>query len=294
MEFLIVTGLSGSGKSGAVNVLEDIGYYCIDNIPPQLIPKFADICFHSQQSMNKVAIVTDIRGIISDAEGNALEELSEGLDYIKGSGFPVRVLYFDASDETLIKRYKETRRRHPLDEKAGGGLQRAISMEREILSVIREISDFYIDTTDMALPQLKNTIIELFLENPDDRMTIKVMSFGFKHGMCKDADLIFDVRCLPNPYYIPELRSHTGLESCVRDYVMSFEQAKELQKKLNDLIEFLIPLYRTEGKTSLEIAFGCTGGKHRSVTFAENMYGFLCEKGLKAKVIHRDIDIEKL
>lgn len=288
MKFLIVTGLSGSGKSGAVNALEDIGYYCIDNIPPQLIPKFADICLQSNGQMDKVAIVTDIRG------GDMFYQLDGGLEYLRHSGPDVKILFLDASDDVLIKRYKETRRRHPLDEQCHGSLLSAITKERAVLSSIREAADYYIDTTDMSMAQLRDTVTDLFMDNPDDRMAVKVMSFGFKYGMCREADLVLDVRCLPNPYYIPELKKHTGLESCVRDYVMSFEQSRELEKKLRDLIDFLLPLYRQEGKTALVIAFGCTGGKHRSVTFAENMHAYLEEKGVRTRVTHRDIEVGKL
>lgn len=288
MKFLIVTGLSGSGKSGAVNALEDIGYYCIDNIPPQLIPKFADICMQSNGQMDKVAIVTDIRG------GDMFYQLDGGLEYLRHSGPDVKILFLDASDDVLIKRYKETRRRHPLDEQCHGSLLSAITKERSVLSGIREAADYYIDTSDMTMAQLRDTVTDLFMDNPDDRMAVKVMSFGFKYGMCREADIVLDVRCLPNPYYIPELKKHTGLESCVRNYVMSFEQSKELEKKLRDLIDFLLPLYRHEGKTSLVIAFGCTGGKHRSVTFAENMHTYLEEKGVRTRVTHRDIEVGKL
>lgn len=288
MKFLIVTGLSGSGKSGAVNALEDIGYYCIDNIPPQLIPKFADICLQSNGQMDKVAIVTDIRG------GDMFYQLDGGLEYLRHSGPDVKILFLDASDDVLIKRYKETRRRHPLDEQCHGSLLSAITKERAVLSSIREAADYYIDTSDMSMAQLRDTVTDLFMDNPDDRMAVKVMSFGFKYGMCREADLVLDVRCLPNPFYIPELRKHTGLESCVRDYVMSFEQSRELEKKLFDLVDFLLPLYRQEGKTSLVIAFGCTGGKHRSVTFAENMHTYLEEKGVRTRVTHRDIEVGKL
>ena len=288
MKFLIVTGLSGSGKSGAVNALEDIGYYCIDNIPPQLIPKFADICMQSNGQMDKVAIVTDIRG------GDMFYQLDGGLEYLRHSGPDVKILFLDASDDVLIKRYKETRRRHPLDEQCHGSLLSAITKERSVLSGIREAADYYIDTSDMTMAQLRDTVTDLFMDNPDDRMAVKVMSFGFKYGMCREADIVLDVRCLPNPYYIPELKKHTGLESSVRDYVMSFEQSKELEKKLRDLIDFLLPLYRHEGKTSLVIAFGCTGGKHRSVTFAENMHTYLEEKGVRTRITHRDIEVGKL
>ncbi len=284
MLFLIVTGLSGAGKSGAVNVLEDIGFYCIDNIPPQLIPKFADICLHSGQ-MKKVAIVTDIRG------GEFLSDFGKNLDYLRNiHELETKVLFLDASDEKLISRYKETRRKHPLDEMAHGSLQDAINAERNILENIRSQADFYLDTTDFSMSQLKETVLEIFLEKPEDSMAIKVMSFGFKYGALREGDIIFDVRCLPNPYYIPELKFHTGQDAVVRDYVMKFEQSKELEKKLRELFDFLIPLYIAEGKTQLVIGFGCTGGKHRSVTFAERTYEYLTNKGLHTRISHRDIN----
>lgn len=286
MKFLIVTGMSGSGKSGAVNVLEDIGYYCIDNIPPQLIPKFAEICISNGQ-MQKVAIVTDIRG------GELFFELDEGLNYLRSNNLDTSILFLDSSDEVLIKRYKETRRRHPLDEQSQGCLQKAINTEREVLASVREHADYYIDTTELSMAQLKETVYSHFLENPNESMVVKVMSFGFKYGVSREADLVFDVRCLPNPFYIPELKKHTGLESCVRDYVLSFEQSKELVKKLEDLIDFLIPLYIHEGKSQLVIAFGCTGGKHRSVTFAETIYKHLADKKMRCRISHRDINKDK-
>ncbi len=286
MKFLIVTGMSGSGKSGAVNVLEDIGYYCIDNIPPQLIPKFAEICINNGQ-MQKVAIVTDIRG------GELFFELDEGLNYLKSNNLDTSILFLDSSDEVLIKRYKETRRRHPLDEQSHGSLQKAINTEREVLASVREHADYYIDTTDLSMAQLKETVYSLFLDNPNESMVVKVMSFGFKYGVSREADLVFDVRCLPNPFYIPELKQHTGLERCVRDYVLSFDQSKELEKKLKDMLDFLIPLYIHEGKSQLVIAFGCTGGKHRSVTFAETIYKHLVDKNMRCRISHRDINKDK-
>ncbi len=283
MKFLIVTGLSGSGKSGAVNVLEDIGYYCIDNIPPQLIPKFAEICLGNGQ-MKKVAIVTDIRG------GELFLELDEGLKYLKDNNLNTSILFLDADDEVLIKRYKETRRKHPLDEQCHGSLQKAITTEREVLASVREIADYYIDTSELSMNQLKETVYSLFLDNPNESMVVKVMSFGYKYGVSREADLVFDVRCLPNPFYIPELKHHTGLENCVSDYVLSFSQSETLVKKLEDLLDFLIPLYIHEGKSQLVIAFGCTGGKHRSVTFAEAVYKYLKEKNIRCRISHRDIE----
>lgn len=284
MKFLVVTGLSGSGKSGVINVLEDIGYYCIDNIPPQLIPKFAEICIKSENMIHNVAIVTDIRG------GELFLELDEGIAYFKENDIDYKILFLDASDDVLVRRYKETRRRHPLDEQSHGSLMKAISAEREVLMPVRAKADYYIDTSDLSMAQLKENVYSLFLDNPNDSMVVKVMSFGFKFGCAREADLVFDVRCLPNPFYIPELKQHTGLEECVRDYVMSFEQSKQFLAKLTDMIDFLLPLYHTEGKSQLVIAFGCTGGKHRSVTFAEEIFKHLQEKGIRSRICHKDIN----
>ena len=283
MKFLIVTGLSGSGKSGVINVLEDIGYYCIDNIPPQLIPKFSEICIKSGDKFNKVAIVTDIRG------GELFLELDQGLSFFRINKLEYKILFLDAEDEVLMKRYKETRRKHPLDEVCHGSIQRAIAMEREMLMSVREKADYYLDTSEFSAAQLKENVYSLFLDNPSDSMMVKIMSFGFKYGCAREADLVFDVRCLPNPYYISELRDHTGTESCVSDYVMKFEQSQKLLEKLTDLIDYLIPLYIHEGKSQLVIAFGCTGGKHRSVTFAEKMYKHLSDKKVKCRICHKDI-----
>lgn len=284
MKFLVVTGLSGSGKSGVINVLEDIGYYCIDNIPPQLIPKFAEICIKSENMIHNVAIVTDIRG------GELFLELDEGIAYFKENDIDYKILFLDASDDVLVRRYKETRRRHPLDEQSHGSLMKAISAEREVLMPVRAKADYYIDTSDLSMAQLKENVYSLFLDNPNDSMVVKVMSFGFKFGCAREADLVFDVRCLPNPFYIPELKQHTGLEECVRDYVMSFEQSKQFLAKLTDMIDFLLPLYHTEGKSQLVIAFGCTGGKHRSVTFAEEIFKHLQEKSIRSRICHKDIN----
>lgn len=284
MKFLVVTGLSGSGKSGVINVLEDIGYYCIDNIPPQLIPKFAEICIKSENMIHNVAIVTDIRG------GELFLELDEGIAYFKENDIDYKILFLDASDDVLVRRYKETRRRHPLDEQSHGSLMRAISAERQVLMPVRAKADYYIDTSDLSMAQLKENVYSLFLDNPNDSMVVKVMSFGFKFGCAREADLVFDVRCLPNPFYIPELKQHTGLEECVRDYVMSFEQSKQFLAKLTDMIDFLLPLYHSEGKSQLVIAFGCTGGKHRSVTFAEEIFNHLQEKGIRSRICHKDIN----
>ena len=291
MYFLIVTGISGAGKSATANMLEDIGYYVIDNIPPQLICKFADICVQAGEQMEKVAIVTDIRGSFADSTSTTemTGNFRMDIEYLKCKGIDVRILFLDAPDNVLISRFKETRRVHPL-EKKGLTLQSAINSERLFLSKLRDCADFYINTDGLSLSKLKDRIAETFLDNPDDRMTVKVTSFGFKYGMCMDADIVLDVRCLPNPFYIPELKNLTGLDHEVSDYVMQFEQSVELDRKIKDMIDFLIPLYRNEGKSSLVIAFGCTGGRHRSVTFAESIYSYLSDKGIRTKVSHRDIE----
>ena len=283
MDLVIVTGMSGSGKSSAVKVLEDIGFFCIDNMPPQLIPSFAAMCSENAE-ISKVAIVTDIRG------GAMFFKLGEVIAKLHIRGIDVKVLFLEASKEGLMKRYKETRRKHPLDEVSGGDLSKAIDAETELLGEIREHANYIVDSSFLSSTQLKEQIAELFLDKPTDRMIVSCMSFGFKYGVPGEADLVFDVRCLPNPFYIPELKHKTGLDSEVRDYVMRFEQSAQLRDKLFDLIEFLIPHYVSEGKSRLVIAYGCTGGKHRSVTFAELTAAFLRDKGCKIMTLHRDID----
>lgn len=283
MKLLIVTGMSGSGKSGAVNVLEDLGYYCIDNMPPELIPKFAEICNKSEGKLENVAICVDVRG------GELFFKLNDNLQKLKRRNISYKVMFLDATDESLIKRYKETRRKHPLDEDVGGNLHRAILEERQLLSDAREVADYYIDTSEMAISDLKQRLKIMFTRNDEMAMSINIMSFGFKHGYNSEADLIFDVRCLPNPFYVEKLKMKTGLDSEVANYVMQFEQSRVLKTKLFDLIDFLIPLYIDEGKAQLVIAFGCTGGKHRSVTFAEMLKKHLEAKYNGVRIEHRDI-----
>lgn len=289
MQLLIVTGMSGSGKSCVMDVMEDIGYYCIDNIPPKLISRFVDICRKSDSGINKIAVAVDIR------TGDMFAEIYHSWQLLRENDkLDVKVLFIEASSEVLIKRYKETRRRHPLDEKFDGNLHDAIRYEKMQLSQLREIADYYIETSELSSGQLKEQVKEIFLNRSSDSLNIKVMSFGFKYGVSLESDLVFDVRCLPNPYYIENLRSHTGCDECVRDYVMSFEQSRELFDKLKDLIDYLIPLYVHEGKSQLVIAFGCTGGKHRSITFAELMARHLSENNYKVHKYHRDIAKDKI
>ena len=283
MQLIIITGMSGSGKSTAMKVLEDIGYYCIDNLPPQFIPNFADVCNRTGGSLNKVAIAVDIR------TGDMFSEIHEIIKKLK-KDMPddVKVIFMDSSDDILIQRYKETRRRHPLAEKYYSLLE-ALEAEREALFPMRSQADYYIETSKLSTSQLGEEIRQIFLENQLDSIVVKVMSFGYKYGISAESDLIFDVRCLPNPFYVPELKTHTGTEACVRDYVMQFPQSQALLEKINDLMEFLLPLYISEGKSQLVISFGCTGGKHRSVTFAELVGDALKDKGYRVHKMHRDI-----
>ena len=289
MEFIIITGLSGSGKSSAVKVLEDIGFFCIDNMPPQLISNFAEICSESRndsgEKISKVAIATDIRG------GALFLKLSDCVNQLKNiDGISLKLLFLEASKEVLMKRYSETRRKHPLDDASNGDLSKAIDAEIELLSDIRTHADYIIDSSLITSTQLKEQIAELFLAKPDSRMIISCMSFGFKYGVPGEADLVFDVRCLPNPFYVPELKNKTGLDKDVRDYVMNSPDSETFERKIYDMTDFLLPLYVSEGKSRLVIAFGCTGGKHRSITFAHRAAEHFREKGCNIREVHRDID----
>lgn len=283
MDFIIVTGFSGAGKSRAINALEDIGYYCIDNIPPALIKYFAQLCIENG-TLNKVAVVTDTRGM------NFFSGFIDGLNELQSSGSNYEILFLEASSDVLVNRYKETRRKHPLLDDADGSIEQAVELEKSLLTPIRARANYIIDTTLLSPAQLKERISDLFMENPAGTLNIHCMSFGFKYGPATEADLKFDVRCLPNPYYIDELRHKTGLDDEVKEYVLSNDNAKQLLAKLIDLIDFLCPLYKKEGKSQLVIAIGCTGGKHRSVTFAEEIYKHLSNQKMKVTINHRDIN----
>lgn len=283
MKYVIITGMSGSGKSTAANVLEDLGYYCIDNIPPELIPIFVDLCSRSGR-FEKAAFVVDVRG------GDFFLQLQDAVQELKELDVDVKILFLDSFDDVLARRYKETRRKHPLDEQAGGSLERAIRLERELLVSAKAISDYHIDTSSYGLSDFRSRMYSIFEENDGDHMNIDVRSFGFKYGVFGEGDLVFDVRCLPNPFYIPDLKYKTGLDSEVSEYVMQFDDSKRVFEKMFDLIEFMLPLYEKEGKSQLVIGFGCTGGKHRSVTFAEAVGKKLKEKGHKVRINHRDIE----
>ena len=283
MNLLIVTGLSGAGKTGVIKALEDVGYYCVDNIPPELIPKFAEICSKAGEGMERVAVVSDVR-----AGKDMFGEFSEAIDELDEMGLQREILFLDASDEALIKRYKETRRLHP---GAGGGrIIDGILKERRLLAAAKAMADHVLDTTDLSAAQLSARIKAMFADSHGIGIIINVMSFGFKYGIPLDADLVFDVRFLPNPFYIPELKHSTGLETNVHDYVMGFDESRRFLNMLTAMIDFLVPEYIKEGKNQLVIAVGCTGGHHRSVTLAEELYKFLKSDDENSVVItHRDI-----
>lgn len=285
MELLIVTGMSGSGKSAVTDALEDLGYFCADNMPPSLIPTIAQFISTSNDSKQKVATVTDIR-----VGEKSLQEFYTAFETLRNLNYSYKILFIDASDDVIIRRYKETRRKHPLLESCDGSLSASVEKEREILQNIRAVADYTIDTSKTTVSECKQRVAELFLDNPESSMKICCMSFGFKYGIPGDADLVFDVRCLPNPFYIPALKYRTGLEDDVRDFVMKFDQSRMVLKKLEDLIEYMVPLYREEGKSQLVIAVGCTGGRHRSVCFAEQIKDTLTAKGNSVSIKHRDIE----
>ena len=281
MDFVIVTGLSGSGKSKAVDALEDIGFFCVDNMPPSFIEKFYELC--AEEEREKVAVVTDSRG------GYLFHSVSKTLDILDGKNIDYKIMFFECSDEVLYKRYKETRRKHPLSDDCEGSVMASVKKEREMLETLRGRADYIIDTTQLSPAQLKERISDIFLGDSVKGLRITCMSFGFKYGAPTEADMVFDVRCLPNPFYIDELRDKTGLDSEVYDYVMEKPETKGFADRLFDMMDYLIPLYSDEGKSSLVIAIGCTGGKHRSVTLAEALARHISESGLKAATVHRDI-----
>lgn len=281
MKFVIVTGLSGSGKSETMRALEDMGFYCVDNLPPALITKFAELCYLPNSSIDKVALGIDIRG------RKFFKALHESLDYLRKANYEYEMVYLDCSDDALLKRYKMTRRNHPLS--ATMQIPEGIKMEREIMEPLKEISDCIIDTTNMKPKDLKEEIDKIYSEGDDsNKLTISVVSFGFKHGIPTDCDLVFDVRFLPNPYYLEELRPKTGDDQEVRDYVMNSKISKEFYIKLNDMIQFLVPQYLEEGKQHLVIGIGCTGGRHRSVTISNLICDELINKGYRVVKKHRD------
>lgn len=284
MRFVIVTGMSGAGKSVALKILEDFGYYCVDNLPIPLIGKFTELLYMPNQETEKVALGVDIRS------GHALEEMEKVLRKMHRAGWKYEILFLDASDEVLIKRYKETRRNHPL---AGDGrVNEGIEIERIKVRYLKENADFIIDTSTMLTRELKRELENIFVKNKEfNSLFVTILSFGFKYGIPSDSDLVFDVRFLPNPYYVGELKNKTGNDKEVQDYVMETGLANKFLVRLIDMVKFLIPNYILEGKNQLVISIGCTGGKHRSVTLANKLYESLENNGdYGIKVEHRDIE----
>lgn len=279
---LIISGLSGAGKSRVAAALEDLDFYCVDNMPAQLIPRFAELCAATRGRYERVALVSDIRN------GDGFGHLFTALDELEAAGFEYKILYVDATVETIVKRYKETRRRHPLDGEAVG-LEEAVRKEMRALEPVRKRADFVINTTGLTLGRLQRTLYRLFGAGDAQKLRVSVMSFGFKYGIPIEADLVFDVRFLPNPFYVPELMEKSGLDADVYDYVMSSEQSKDFLKKLEDLIDFLLPNYEEEGKMNLTVCIGCTGGRHRSVAVTEALAKHLSLTGHETECIHRDI-----
>ncbi len=280
--FIIITGFAGAGKSSALHSFEDLGYFSMDNLPPALIPKFAELCIQSAGKISRVALVCDIRG------GELFHGLFEALDTLEEMGFNYEVLFLDASADVLIRRFKETRRRHPLAEQ--GTIVEAIQAEKKLLEDIRGKADMIIDTTELSTADLKEKMNRLYSpEKWEKNILLTVISFGYKYGLPLDADLVFDVRFLPNPYYVDSLRSLNGNNSSVKKYVWKWPITHKFYQKLVDMLEFLIPCYIKEGKPQLAIAIGCTGGKHRSVVLSNDLLHMLQEKGFNARVEHRDI-----
>jgi UPF0042 nucleotide-binding protein len=285
IQLIIITGMSGAGKTVAVQSIEDLGYFCVDNLPPILIPKFIELIEQSAASMSKVALVLDLRA------REFFDTLFEAIDQLgKKEFFHYQILYLDASDKVLVQRYKETRRRHPL---APDGLPlEGIQQERKILEELKGRAQQTIDTSNLKPAQLREKIVHRFTDNTDNQLTVNAMSFGFKYGIPIDADLVFDVRFLPNPHYIDEMRPKTGLDEQVSTYVLKWTETQTFIKKLEDMLSFLLPHYQREGKSQVVVAIGCTGGKHRSVTLAEYLQKRFADE-YTTRVSHRDITKDK-
>lgn len=283
MRFVVVTGMSGGGKTTALKMLEDAGFYCVDNMPVSLIEKFVELISMPNSEISKVALGLDVR------TDQSFEDATRILEQLKAAGYKIEILFMDAAENALIKRYKETRRVHPLS--PDGRVEDGVRKERKILEAIRKNADYVFDTSNLLTRELKESLTRIFVNNEEyNSLMITVMSFGFKHGIPVDADLVFDVRFLPNPFYIDELKTKTGNDKEVQDYVMSFKESEEFLEKLLDMIQFLIPNYVKEGKYQLVVGIGCTGGKHRSVTLANELYRRMKDKGeYGIKLYHRDV-----
>lgn len=286
MDIVIISGISGAGKSRVAAVLEDLDFYCVDNMPLSMMPKFAELCLATQGRYERVALVTDVRALEN------IDELFKTFDEMRELGCVLTILYVEAETDTIIRRYKETRRRHPLDT-TGSNLEEAVKEEIELLAPIRSKADEVIDTTGLTLGKLQRRLNVLFMEDPDHKaLNVTIKSFGFKYGLPVEADILFDVRFMPNPFYIPELRPKTGLDVIVKDYVFGFEQSNEFFDNFCKMLDFLFPHYIDEGRRYFVICLGCTGGKHRSPAVAEALMEHLRDQGYPVDCIHRDIERE--
>ena len=283
MNLLIVTGLSGAGKSLAMHALEDIGFFCIDNIPAGIFAKLMEFAQQSENPLERMAVVLDIRG------GRSAEDILGALTQLQKLQVAYKILFLDACDDVLERRYRETRRRHPICLASNVSTGEAILRERAILAPLYGAADYQIDTSLLSTAQLKDRVVSLFVDKTSDAMGLTILSFGFKYGQPKEADIVFDVRCLPNPFYVPELKHKTGLDREVSDYVLQFEEARGLLFRMEELLRYSLPLYVKEGKSQLTVAVGCTGGKHRSVTFAEKLAEYAAGLGYHPVVEHRDV-----
>jgi len=279
MKCLIVTGLSGAGKSHAIKYIEDLGYFCVDNMLPDIIPSF--ISMLAEKDISRAAFVVDSRS------GNVFDNLIEEFEVLRRSGVSCKVIYLEADDEIIIRRYKESRRKHPLA--PNDRIMTGLAMERKLLSKMRDAAEIIIDTSSLKSQQLRNILYDMLNDDKEqaENISVTIISFGYKYGLPTDSDIVFDVRFLPNPFYIESLKEFSGLDKLVSDYVLEHEQTKVFLNKISDLIEFLLPHYKAEGKQQLVIAIGCTGGKHRSVAIVEALYTFLKNSGISINVIHR-------
>lgn len=285
MEFIIVSGISGAGKTSVLHAMEDIGFYCVDNIPPALLTTFYELCDNSADiRMKRVAVVLDIRG------GEVFDEFFNAIAKMRKEGYTYKILFLDANDDVLVRRFRATRRKHPLfSDSSLRTINEAVDMERTLLSRVKQSADYLIDSSYLSTAQLKERVTTLFLDDDISALAVTCMSFGFKYGVPTEADLMFDVRCLPNPFYIDELKYKTGLDEPVRDYVMKWEQTQGVLQRILTFLDYTMPLYSDEGKSQLVIAIGCTGGKHRSVALTQAVYNHLIENKHKVSVHHRDI-----